>query len=538
MKIILKFFLVAMIASVSVLSAQANQLTLYDGTATNEYSPIFGYFYDTPGYIVQTILPEADLVQMKYTCITSMKFYNMGDNQLNGGKLAVSLGTTNQTIFSNNSSPLAVTQVAEVILAAGGSETEIIFSEPFFYTGGNLVIETRVVEKGNYCHQFFLGKTSNEINVLLWSVYNTFVTAFYPKTTFEYDLMEYKAIINVEEIPFHLFYLGDDALMRSIRITNHGSNAFTPVFSGLEAPFSVEAVGEISSRETKDIVVSFAPDALGEYAQTLTIDCGAAGLFHVPVTGCCVETPDEANIVIGSATNALVPVDAQNYDHVVGGDICQMIYPKVMLSSLVGKKITGIKFYTENPMIMDGGNIQLSMTVNPYALNFGAGEVNYYYIVSNVVANSAPVAGETELVFTFNAPFEYNGGSLILQTQVTAEGESGPSDKFLGSIRGWSSLVAHHQYSDFYTYEVFDFLPKATFVYLNGDTPDLVMRGDVDGDGRVNMFDLTALIHFLLGDTFSYINYVNTAIIDSVDSEVINMNDLAALINYLLTNHW
>ena len=525
-----------MAASLMMLAAyvpvQAEQLTLYDETATNEYSPIYSYYYDTPGYIVQTILPEADLVQMKYKLITSLRFYTSGDNQLNGGKLAVSLGTTTQTTFSNFSLPLSVTRVAEVAMSAGGSEIEFNFSEPFFYTGGNLVIETRVVEKGNYLHQFFMGVNPYKANVLLQSYYNTYISSFYPKTTFEYDLADYKATVNTERIAFPLFFLGDDTVLRkTIRITNFGRNAFTPAFNGLEAPFGVEAVGEIAAGETKDIVVTFSPDAFGEYAQTLTIDCGAAGLFQIDVTGSCIEEAREEMIIVnGSVTNAMVPVDPQNYDHVGGGAFSQMVYPKETLANLAGKKITGIKFYTEHPMTMNGGNIQLLVLEHPGVRAFvdlgPSWEMSY-------VANGTPVAGETELVFTFDAPYEYNGSNLVVEARVTAEGNNGVSDRFLGVSRYHSSRCFSYNGSG----SLVDFMPKATFIYLKGDTPDLVLRGDVDANGIVRMDDLSYLINYLVGES-TPINYVNSAIMDSLDSDILNMDDLTALINYLVYGYW
>ena len=533
MKKCYKLMAAALMMLAAYVPAQAEQLTVFDETATNEYSPIYSYYYDTPGYIVQTILPEADLAQMKYTYLTSLKFYTSGDNQLNGGKLALSLGTTTQTTFSNFSLPIAVTWVAEVPMSPGGSEIEFYF-KPFFYTGGNLVIETRVVEKGNYLHQFFLGKKSYVDNVLLMSYYNTYTSSFYPKTTFEYDLMNYLAILNTENIAFPMFYLGDEAVFKkTIKITNYGRNAFTPAFSGLEAPFGVEAVGEIASGETKDVVVTFAPDAIGEYAQTLTIDCGGAGLFQIDVTGRCVEAPEEMIIVKGSLTNDLIPVDPQNYDHVGGGSFTRMIYPKVTLANLVGKKITGIKFYTQHPMTMNGGNIQLLMGEEKYMQTFSDDYYIYAYDL-DVVANAAPVAGETELVFNFDAPVEYTGDHLLLEARVTAGGDNGVSDKFLGINRYHSSLS--FPYYEPYWHAI-DFMPNATVLYLKEDTPDLVLRGDVDADGSVLMSDLSYLINYLVGES-TPINYVNAAIMDSLDSDIVNMDDLTALINYLVYGYW
>ena len=71
---------------------------------------------------------------------------------------------------------------------------------------------------------------------------------------------------------------------------------------------------------------------------------------------------------------------------------------------------------------------------------------------------------------------------------------------------------------------------------VEGETP-VAVRGDVDGIDGVTMDDLTALINYLLNDSYP-INTANAAICDSLDSTEVNMDDLTALINYLLNGTW
>ena len=70
-------------------------------------------------------------------------------------------------------------------------------------------------------------------------------------------------------------------------------------------------------------------------------------------------------------------------------------------------------------------------------------------------------------------------------------------------------------------------------VTLAGPT---TLRGDVNGNGIVNMDDLTALINYLVFE--SPINHENAAICNSLDSNIVNMDDLTALINYLVYGKW
>ena len=65
-----------------------------------------------------------------------------------------------------------------------------------------------------------------------------------------------------------------------------------------------------------------------------------------------------------------------------------------------------------------------------------------------------------------------------------------------------------------------------------------LLRGDVNGNGSVNMDDLTVLNNFLLTYNYDLISYENAAVCDNLNSTTVGMDDLTALINYLLTNRW
>lgn len=63
------------------------------------------------------------------------------------------------------------------------------------------------------------------------------------------------------------------------------------------------------------------------------------------------------------------------------------------------------------------------------------------------------------------------------------------------------------------------------------------IRGDVNGNDAVNMDDLTALINYLVYGT--EVNVPNAAACNNADdTTVINMDDLTALIDYLIYGHW
>jgi len=529
MKKSFKLMSAALIALASFVPAQAETLTVFDGTATSTSVPIEGYYYDGVGCAVQTIIPAADIAAMEGAFINSMKFYiaDEGGNKLDGGSMKVSLGTTEKTAFSSYDAVIeGLTHVANITMTAGETEVVINFDTPFNYQGGNLVIETLVESRGNYSYVNFYGVNAEVTNAFLKHNYSNSVDAFYPKTTFEYEVVEDLATLSAQAMAFGQLYLGNEAT-QSITLKNMGKNAFTPVFGALEAPFSLEvAAAEVAPGASMEIPVKFAPTVVGDYAQTLTIDCGVAGQFNVALTAVGAEVPLEVVVADGMVISDKVPVYGFGYDYSAAGGFGQMIYPAEMLTDLVGQKITSIKFHANAAMKMNAGNMQLSMGV----VEQTAFEATTAISDLAVVANGAPVAGETELVFNFNEPILYEGGNLAFEVKVTEAGTYG-NDKFLG-IEQASASYAH--YYDFGFEDVlFNFLPKATFGYQKDETPEpVVVRGDVDGDGVVAIKDVTALIDLLLSGAEA------PAGADcDLDGEVA-IKDVTALIDYLLGGEW
>ena len=68
-----------------------------------------------------------------------------------------------------------------------------------------------------------------------------------------------------------------------------------------------------------------------------------------------------------------------------------------------------------------------------------------------------------------------------------------------------------------------------------GFDPNAILRGDVNGDGNVNISDVTALIDYLLSGEASGID---TEAADCNQDGSINISDVTALIDYLLSGNW
>lgn len=530
MKTSFKLMFAALFALASFVSVQAATLLVNDGTATSKYSPIDTYDFDVENLRVQTIYPEAQVAEMAGTFIKSMKFYiaTEGGCVVDGVNMGVYLGTTTQTGFSSyGATPIeGLTHVADITLTAGQTEVLVEFDTPFAYDGGNLVVETTKPGEGpGSVDMYFYGEANNtNYNVIIKRTWSNVTESFYPKTTFEYEALENLAILSTRELAFGNLY-PEQTAAQTFTLKNAGQNAFTPVFAGLQAPYSITpAAAEIAPGETVEYTVTFAPAALGEFAQNMTIDCGAAGQFEVAVSGACVEVPAEIVVCDGGATGSNVPVYGYYYDE---ASQAQMIYPAAELTALAGKTINRVTFHPTSALSFQGGKLQLAFK----AVDVD-GFASYDLLTDfTVVATVEPGVGDTELTFVLDEPYKYEGGNLAVECLLIEKGNNYPSISFHGKdMENYPSLYYYGRSS---SSGVSHFLPKATFGYVKEDTPEPeVLRGDVNKDEIVNISDVTALIDMLLDGSEM------TPEADCNLDGVMNISDVTSLIDYLLSNEW
>ena len=166
----------------------------------------------------------------------------------------------------------------------------------------------------------------------------------------------------------------------------------------------------------------------------------------------------------GTATDAHYPFYALYYD--TPGTLSQVIYPDYMLTDMVGKQITEIKFYTRETIYLNGGQLEYSLKVvdqNEFAtsnpVELGA---------DDVVGHGAPVNGENIFVITLDEPFQYDGGNLLLQTLVTEKGNY-QTLYFYGISTGlYGALNQYQGWSGTWYSNTNAFLPEAVFTYEDG----------------------------------------------------------------------
>jgi len=219
-----------------------------------------------------------------------------------------------------------------------------------------------------------------------------------------------------------------------------------------------------------------------------------------------------------------VPFNGLYADEV--GNKTQVLYLADDLTAMVGKQINAITFYTEpEGLTLDGVT---------YEIGIAETDVNSLtdFITDGITkvgtVSFTPNEGQVvEVTITFNEPYTYNGGNLVFEDVVTVAGGMA-STYWTGMNTNYNSALC----LTFNSPTVRQFLPKTTFTYGGGDTPQPEYEiGDVNHDHSVSIADVTALIDLLLGGDEA------PAEADVNGDTNVTIADVTALIDMLLSGN-
>ena len=138
------FFFLMLLTGLAAMTVSAQQtLTVADGTTTNDYVPVYGYYEDA-FLQSQTIYPASLLTSMVGEPIQSMTFY-LTSSAILTSTFAVKLGTTTDATFGTAFLTSPSTTVYTGTFTVSNNQITLNFSTPFQYTGGNLLVEVSTV---------------------------------------------------------------------------------------------------------------------------------------------------------------------------------------------------------------------------------------------------------------------------------------------------------------------------------------------------------------------------------------------------------
>ena len=165
-----------------------SELTVNNGTTTNQYVPIYGYYVDNISKS-QFIIPALSLDDMVEGTIHQLKFY-CSQSSINFGnaRFKVYIGeTTATTLSSTTPNYSGMTEVYAGALSISGGIMQIDLATPYLYNGGNLMIGVLETTTGSYSYTYWYG-VSQSSNTSIGG-YGSYVSyyQFLPKTTFTYS---------------------------------------------------------------------------------------------------------------------------------------------------------------------------------------------------------------------------------------------------------------------------------------------------------------------------------------------------------------
>ena len=308
-----------------------------DGTATNEYVPVYGYWYDANTQKNQMIYPASMLGLEDGTVLTSITFYTYRKYWY-GGTVKLSLGETTTTTFSGNTLLNAtVTEVKSAFTppsTQGAIEWKIEFDQPYTYHGGNLLVQVETT-RGSYGSS---GSAFYGVNNTGYSSCNSYNNAnvtrrqFLPKATFGYK------VTGEREVTYDPTYqIGDIvisgtnnyAAIRSVTVTSGNTTLFSwnGLTDGVDSG-DFPAGWELEEWMYGDDVIAFTEDL---HAITLSNWLFAGyNSVTVSISGFNMQSASPASLIVnGQANNITTPysssqgaletktwtINAQNYPY-------------------------------------------------------------------------------------------------------------------------------------------------------------------------------------------------------------------------------
>lgn len=194
-KFLRSFVMLALLAVPFVTQAQ-NTLTVADGTTTNSYVPVYGYWADDYlrcqiVYPASEIENAADVAFMTGGSITSMTFHASTASASWTGTFEVKLMEISGTTISSFQNVASATTVYTGTLAIASNQLVVNFTTPYTYQGGNLLVEVSETTPGNYASSSFYGVTYSGVSLANYNssgVSSVSATQrdFLPKTTFTF----------------------------------------------------------------------------------------------------------------------------------------------------------------------------------------------------------------------------------------------------------------------------------------------------------------------------------------------------------------
>jgi len=220
------------------------------------------------------------------------------------------------------------------------------------------------------------------------------------------------------------------------------------------------------------IIFGLQPETNYSFRVQAQCDNTYSSIFSDFVNVTTLSAPDNCYTVANSTTNA-----TSNSFSPIYGTRChqrqrtQSIYPASMLTELIGKTITQMKYYVSASQNYNWRNKVFTVklaTVNEESIDTSFVYLDNYTIVYTGTLYATMSDG---MVITFNgtAPFTYQGGNLLVEFESTTHNDGESQDCWFEGIPNPHGSIYEYIYQDRYDNildirgDINDFLPKVDF---------------------------------------------------------------------------
>ncbi|MCR5157970.1 MAG: fibronectin type III domain-containing protein [Prevotella sp.] len=414
-------------------------LTVYDGTATNEYVPMYVYYFDDFTRS-QFVVPAADLTAMKGGEITAITYYTTRTSEYETtSEVDVYLkevGSTSLSAFEDKATATIVYHGKLNFVVVGDKcQVTITFTTPFGYDGGNLLIGLDNTTDKGYARVYFYGQTVSGAAVYgyngsnLASVTPT-TQGFIPKTTFTYEAA--KACAK----PTNLAFTG--ITTQSATVTWQGG--------GTRWNLQYKAADAENWKEVNGLTTpSYALTGLAEgatYHVRVQTDCGDDTSYWTRASFTTINPV--ISIGSGTSTNAYVPFSFSN-----AYSFSQQIYTVEELGA-TPCAITSIDFY-ETSRDASSGAVDIYMTETDkmkFSDQYDWVEVQDYTLV---YSGDVTFTKDSWTTITFDTPYYYDGTKNVLLMVHDRRGTTGNTVSFrvCSSSYGQALCACRYNGTDF-----------------------------------------------------------------------------------------
>ena len=381
----------------SLMFAQ-EELTVYDGTTTNSYVPIYGFYADA--YLkCEYVIPSTDLDEMNGGTISAMRFYANTTAASWTGTFQVFLREVNSTSISAYQGPGTVVYTGALGIAGG--EMLVTFTTPFTYNGGNLLVGVYETATGNYPSSSWYGQTVTGASVQAYN-YNGLdaITAtqrnFIPKTTFYYTSVQ------TCPRPAGLSVSGLTTTSVSINWTAGGSETSWDIYWSTSSTAPTGSTAPSATSNTNSYTITgLTPETT--YYIWVRANCGGGDVSNWSV-GCDATPAICRGIGSGSGTNQYLPsYGLYNYS------LTQQIYT----SSEIGPagELTTIQLYNTGSQLIRTYDIYIVQTNKTSFTS----TTDWISVTSSDLffSGSVTLVDGDWTVITLSDPFHYDGTSNI-----------------------------------------------------------------------------------------------------------------------------